>query len=86
MGQTARVVAGEILLAVCLFTIGVLIGLNIDDDPTPPAPKVNLTTEALLESATIEMHGYDETGKPGTFQYKCKYEGEQLVCTQQEDG
>lgn len=75
----------ELLAGVMGLLVGLAAGITFwDDDPAPHVvtPKVNVETEALLDAATIEMRGYDESGKPGTFLYECEYKEKRLVCEQ----
>lgn len=78
-------------LVVVLAFLGLAVVVAVDDDPALPAPapvtpKVNIETDALLNAATIELRGYDESGKPGVFLYDCAYDEKQkrLVCDQRE--
>lgn len=76
---------------------GLLIGTLVwatDDDPPPPVTKGEVTAAVIVDATTIEMHGYDKTGKPGTFLYDCEHRDKKqgdvpgdptLVCTQREE-
>jgi hypothetical protein len=65
--------------------LGFVVGLSLDhDDPKPP-PRVELSTEVVLDAATIEIRGYGPDGELGEWVHDCEYEGERLVCTQRSE-
>lgn len=73
-----------IILALAAFFVGRWTGEPEMPEPKVVTPKINLETEALVDATTIEMRGYDESGKPGEFLYDCEHDGKRLVCTQRE--
>lgn len=76
--MTGRLFAGLVAVA-CGAAVAALIGLP---DPPPAEPTVEISTEVLLDAATIELRGYGPDGTPGEFLYDCAHDGDRLVCTQ----
>lgn len=84
----------SIAVGMIAATAGLLLGSALwrGDDPEPRQPlAAEVDAAIVMDSTTIEMHGYGPDGKIGEFLYDCKHADEPalgdptLICTQRKE-